>query len=151
MAKNDYLVVKIGIDTAENGPSKVGESLYYECPSVAIRPGRQGRKVPASPLAVSTSGPWNFKRLVLGCIDADLWQPKHVFFCVFRDLVLIYMISDFFIAQNTNFRQNLLKFLWTFRNNSNILWTYLQIWRICQILRIFQQTDSHSFTFEVKE
>ena len=56
MQKNEYLVVKIGVDTAENEPSKV---WIFWLKKLGVKFGIFQRKLP------------NFRGLVLGCINAD--------------------------------------------------------------------------------
>ena len=61
MLKNDYLVVKIGVDTAENGPSKVE----------ADKGSPRRPVIPGLVLAGRPHDTSLFPRFVLVCIDTD--------------------------------------------------------------------------------
>ena len=68
---NEYLVAKIGVDTAENEPSKVWPAsngrVFAELAPAAVR-ARLPRLPAQAPLLFLR---FLFPRLVLGCINAD--------------------------------------------------------------------------------
>ena len=108
MLKNDYLVAKIGVDTAENEPSKVGWSsrergalaarardfraeTHHPAPSLAQQPCRglrcgprcgRPRRLERRDLEISLlrlSSNCNLRQSFLGCINADFGNQLLIF------------------------------------------------------------------------
>ena len=90
MLKNDYLLAKIGVDTAENEPRREGPQVDLRPPRADREPGRETPAPSAARVTLLSPGRWHatesqpgthrvmsarvtslFLRLVLGCIDAD--------------------------------------------------------------------------------
>ena len=83
MLQNDYLVAKIGVDTAENEPYVKSDVSWL--PALGLRLDAIVAELRSALDAQGRSGSCNFKWFVLGDINAD-FSIKYSFFSIFQDL-----------------------------------------------------------------